>query len=365
MDINYNRLSTNIKNEIPKSIKRFITDDLKNYIVIVDGQIVKKDLDSDFNEIYVEDFSNALKEKKDLLDKYQELNNQRNEATKYNYNEANSGLLIHVPKNLDLLNTIHVFYVSTQQELVNNTIIILDENSSFKYFEYFTSENEGKFNFVSNTIVNENSKLEYSGISRLNEKTIGVFNRNSYVKQYGQVEYSNAEMNDANTVVDSYISLDEENAVGTVKTVAITSRNQEAKFTEYVEHNAKFTEGYIENYGVSNDDSVLVFEGVGKICKGMSKSIARQSNKGIVLGATARLDANPLLLIDEYDVVASHGAAIGKIDDEQLYYLMSRGLTLKNAERLIISGFLSPVLKKLTTDILKEEFVLSVENKTL
>lgn len=365
MNINYNRLSTNNENLIPKSIKRLITEDLKNYIILVDGHIVKRNLDTDFEKIYVEDFNNALVDKKALLDKYQELNNQRNEATKYNYSVANSGLLIHVPRNLEVLNTIHVFYVSTQKELINNTVIILDDNSSLKYFEYFTSENEGSFNFVSNTIINENSKLEYSGISRLNEKTIGVFNRNSYVKQYGQVEYSNAEMNEANTIVDSYISLDEENAIGIVKTVAITSKNQQAKFTEYVEHNAKFTEGYIENYGVSNDDSVLVFEGVGKICKGMSKSTARQSNKGIVLGATARLDANPLLLIDEYDVVASHGAAIGKIDDEQLYYLMSRGLTLKNAERLIISGFLSPVLKKLTTDILKEEFVLSVENKTL
>ena len=112
-------------------------------------------------------------------------------------------------------------------------------------------------------------------------------------------------------------------------------------------------------------DLATVFEGIGKINKNMKRSIARQSNKGIVLGINSRLDANPLLLIDEFDVIASHGAAIGKMDDEQLYYLMSRGLTLKNAERLIISGFLSPVLKKLSTDELKEDFVLTVENKTL
>jgi Fe-S cluster assembly protein SufD len=97
----------------------------------------------------------------------------------------------------------------------------------------------------------------------------------------------------------------------------------------------------------------------------MKRSVARQSNRGIVLGNKSRLDANPLLLIDEFDVVASHGAAIGKMDEEQLYYLMSRGLTLKNAERLIISGFLSPVLEKLTTDGLKEEFIVTVEEKTL
>ena len=79
----------------------------------------------------------------------------------------------------------------------------------------------------------------------------------------------------------------------------------------------------------------------------------------------SRLDANPLLLIDEYDVEASHGAAIGKIDEEQLYYLMSRGLTLKVAESLIISGFLSPVLNILSTDALKQDFIHKVETKTM
>ncbi len=108
----------------------------------------------------------------------------------------------------------------------------------------------------------------------------------------------------------------------------------------------------------------MVFEGIGKINKNMKRSIARQSNKGIVLGENSRLEANPLLLIDEYDVVASHGASIGKIDDEQLYYLMSRGLSLKVAERLIISGFLSPVLKVLSTNMLKEDFISTVETKT-
>lgn len=172
-------------------------------------------------------------------------------------------------------------------------------------------------------------------------------------------------MNDANTVSNTFIKLNDEYAVGTSKTVAITSKEQLAKFTQLVTHNAKLTEGYIENYGVSNDRSSLIFEGIGKINKGMNQSVARQSNKGIVLGDVSRLEANPLLLIDEYDVVASHGAAIGKIDDEQLYYLMSRGLTLKNAERLIINGFLSPVLKLLSSEELINDFVQSVENKTL
>ena len=97
----------------------------------------------------------------------------------------------------------------------------------------------------------------------------------------------------------------------------------------------------------------------------MKKSIAHQKNNGIILAKKAQLHANPLLLIDEFDVEASHGAAIGKIDDEQLYYLMSRGLTLQEAEKLIISGFLTPVLTLLDSDALKNNFIKKVESKIM
>jgi len=189
--------------------------------------------------------------------------------------------------------------------------------------------------------------------------------RNSYISRYGRSLYSIAEVNDSTTDSKTNIFLQEQYASATTKTIAITNKEQSAKFTQLVKHNAPDTEGIIENYGVSNNNSALVFEGIGKINKNMKRSIARQQNRGIVLGDNARLDANPLLLIDEYDVEASHGAAIGKIDEEQLYYLMSRGLTHKNAQRLIISGFLSPVTSLLSTKELIEDFFMSVENKTL
>jgi Fe-S cluster assembly protein SufD len=260
---------------------------------------------------------------------------------------------------------LHVFYIQEQGEWNNNTMIILEENSELKYFEYIINYGEASVNFVSNVFALENSNLKYSGISKLNEKAVSAVTRNAFVKRYATVEYSVAEINDSTMDSNTNILLQEEYASGTTKTVAITSKEQEAKFVQLVEHLAKDTEGYIENYGVANNNSTLVFEGIGKIHKDMKRSKAKQQNRGIVLGENSRLDANPLLLIDEFDVEAGHGAAIGKIDEEQLYYLMSRGITLKNAERLIISGFLSPVLENLSNDLLKENFILTVEEKTL
>lgn len=350
--------------EVPNKILNLLDGDLKNYIVLKDGHVIKKVLETEFEDIFVDSYENSLPEKINVFLDTEFCNLTEDEACNYNAENVNSGILINVPKNVVMTDPLHIFYIQENGELVNNVRIVLEPNSELKYFEYLYNEGEASINFVSNTIIQENARLNYAGVSRLNEKAMVSITRNAYVFRYGNISYSIAEINDSTTESKTNIYLQEEYAIGTTKTVAITNKSQESRFTQLVEHNAKETEGYIENYGVSNNTSVLVFEGVGKINKDMKRSIARQSNKGIVLGEKARLDANPLLLIDEYDVVASHGAAIGKIDDEQLYYLMSRGLSLKVAERLIISGFLSPVLRVLSTTALKEDFINSVEIKT-
>jgi len=353
-----------LNKEIPSEIKGFLTDELDNYIVIKDGHVIAEKLSEGMNDVTIESDIEVAEE----FNKYYESESVKSiDSDAYNYNleEATSRLLVRVKRNKVIEDTLHVFYVQENGEFNQNTMIILEENSEFKYFEYLINLGEASINYVSNVFALDNARITYSGLSKLNEKAMASMTRNAFVKRYGNVNYSIAEVNDATTDSKTNIILQEEYAAGTTKTVAITNKEQEASFIQLVEHKAKDTEGYIENYGVANNNSSLVFEGIGKIHKDMKRSTARQSNRGIVLGTNSRLDANPLLLIDEFDVEASHGAAIGKIDDEQLYYLMSRGLTLKNAERLIISGFLSPVLEKLSTDQLKEDFILTVENKTL
>jgi Fe-S cluster assembly protein SufD len=354
-----------VSSDIPGEISKFLTEDLINYLVIKDGFIIAKQLDKSFDKVVIKDIKKAINEKDLNITDNKFLFDLDDEAYQYNIEEINSGVVINVPKNLVFSDPLHIFYIQENSDLVNNTLIVLEANSEFKYFEYIYSSGEASINFVSNSIVKENAKLNYAGLSKLSEKSVASVIRNSYVNRYGNSLYSIAEVNDSLTDSKTNIFLQEKYASATTKTIAITNKEQSAKFTQLVEHNAPDTEGFIENYGVSNNNSVLVFEGIGKINKNMKRSIARQQNKGIVLGVNARLDANPLLLIDEYDVEASHGAAIGKIDEEQLYYLMSRGLTHKNAQRLIISGFLSPVISLMSTQELIDDFIGSVEFKTL
>ena len=347
-----------LNKNIPSEISKFFTDELTNYLVIKDGFIIVSNLTEDYKKLTIKNISENLSvfEENSFLLKYNDESFQKN---------INSGLLIDVPKNFISSSNLHIFYVQENSDLNNNTVIIINENSEFSYFEYLYNSGESKINFSSNSIVKENAKLTYVGISNFDKDTKLNLIRNSFISRYGRSLYSLAEVNDGITDSKTFMLLEDEYAYGSVKTVAISSDNQKIKIKQLIEHGAPNTEGYIENYGVANNSSALLFEGIGKIGKGMKRSIARQQNRGIVLGENARLDANPLLLIDEYDVEASHGAAIGKIDEEQLYYLMSRGLTKKDAERLIISGFLSPITELLKSDELINDFIISVEKKTL
>ncbi len=352
-----------IDDSIPENIQPLIDEDITQFLILKDGHIIGQSVDH-IEGVYIENFDEALSQKRDLIETLDNEHNNPADSYQYVKDNATSGLVIHVTKNTVVDDTLHVFVVQEEHDLVHNTIVVCDDNTELNYIEYYVNNNPASNNIVTQSFVGENARLSYTTVNQFDQKSVLNIIRNGRVKRYGELTYNIAEVSDALSDVTTNVQLIEPYAKSYVKTVAITNQQQEARFEQLVEHLAHHTEGYIENYGVSSDTSALVFEGIGKIHKHMKQSVARQQNRGIVLSRKARLDANPLLLIDEYDVIASHGAAIGKIDEEQLYYLMSRGLSKRNAERLIINGFLSPVLDALDSDALKSVFVNSVERKT-
>ena len=140
---------------------------------------------------------------------------------------------------------------------------------------------------------------------------------------------------------------------------------QKQNITINIEHLSLYRRTYCQPYGFQKDSAQLTFNGIGKINKGMNGSDAQQESRAMILSETARADANPILLIDEYDVKAGHAAGVGKIDEEQLYYLMSRGLTRRAAEILIIYGFLMPFIDDIRSGDnqtrIREERLLNVK----
>lgn len=117
----------------------------------------------------------------------------------------------------------------------------------------------------------------------------------------------------------------------------------------------------MSNYGICQDNSRLTFTGVSSIEKYAVKSNTRQEAKIIVFDQGADGKCSPVLKIDENDVIASHGATVGKLNDSHLFYLMSRGLSEEEAKRLITLGYLKPVVEYFSDEDLRKKILSCIE----
>ena len=127
----------------------------------------------------------------------------------------------------------------------------------------------------------------------------------------------------------------------------LASDDDQVYIDQHVYHQAKRTYSQIHNWLIANGDAKLNYVVNGTIEKGYEKSDCQQLNKGIILSDKGEIKVIPTLYIDEYDVKAGHGAAIGQIDENQLFYLKSRGLDEVQAKNLIISGYINPFITKI------------------
>ena len=125
---------------------------------------------------------------------------------------------------------------------------------------------------------------------------------------------------------------------------SLTKNNDKKEFDVSIFHNSKKTFCEINNYGVARDHSRLLFSGICKIENGAHESIAHQNSKIMVFDEESDAIAKPILKIDDNDIEASHAAVVGKISDDHLFYMTSRGLSVNEARELITYGYLKPIL---------------------
>lgn len=152
----------------------------------------------------------------------------------------------------------------------------------------------------------------------------------------------------------SYTFLNGENAQ--YHSVLKTISTKKEKYDMEIIHNAKHTESNIINHGVNVKDGSIIFNVTGTIPKGMKESTLNQFNR-ILTFNEEECKISPILLVDEEDVIANHSAYIGKFREEELFYLMSRGIHEKDATMLLTKGFLRSKLH------LEEELLEQYEKK--
>lgn len=143
--------------------------------------------------------------------------------------------------------------------------------------------------------------------------------------------------------IDLDVELLEEGAECNWHLSSMSTGDSKKEFNTSVRHMAAHTNASMNNYGIARDDSKIIFKGVSTIEKGSVKTITKQVAKIIVFDPNSDGVASPSLVIDDNDTSASHAAVVGRLNEQHLYYLQSRGISLSEAKRLIALGYLKPI----------------------
>ncbi|WP_070119478.1 Fe-S cluster assembly protein SufD [Bacillus marinisedimentorum] len=366
----------NSLDELPEKIKSLIdleeTD--RNLLVLRNNAPAFSSLSEELKNkgVIFTDMLTAAKEHGDLLKKHfmkDAVKVDEHRLTALHAALMNGGAFVYIPQGVELETPFQAVFWQDDAEaaLFNHVLLVAEDNSSVTYVENYISTGNGEASTVANliteAIVGENAKVSYGAVDTLGEGVTGYVNRRGRVGRDGKLEWALGQMNDGNTVSENLTYLIGDGSYGDAKTVTVGKASQKQNFTTNITHFGKNSEGYILKHAVVKDSATSVFNGIGKIEHGASGSNAEQESRVLMLSENARGDANPILLIDEDDVTAGHAASVGRVDPIQLYYLMSRGITKHEAERLVIHGFLAPVVKELPIETVKKQLVEVIERK--
>lgn len=280
----------------------------------------------------------------------------------------NGGVFVYVPKNVVIEAPLQTVFWQEDPEvaLFNHVLIVADDNSSLTYVENYVSNNheeETIANIVTEVFANNNTQVSFGAVDNFAEGTTTYINRRGVAQNDAVIDWALGQMNDGNTISENETHLVGNNASTNPKAVVVGRGKQTENFTTNTVHHGLNTQSHIFQHGVMTQKSTSIFNAVGDIKNGASGSYANQESRVLMLSGKARGDANPILLIDEDEVEAGHAASVGRVDDLQLYYLMSRGITRKQAERLIIHGFLAPVVSQLPIESIRKQLTAMIDRK--
>ena len=190
-------------------------------------------------------------------------------------------------------------------------------------------------------ILEENS---YLLLSLLLENEINDLNIMVTAKSGATIEGFIADFSKNNLNLNCVVDLIEEGASAYIKLASLSANKDDKEISISINHVVGKTYGRVDNYGVCKDLGKLLFAGTSHIFEKAIKSKTQQNAKIMVFDEASNAIAKPILKIDENDIEASHAAVVGKINDEHLFYLTSRGISEADAKQLITLGYLKPIL---------------------
>jgi Fe-S cluster assembly protein SufD len=288
------------------------------------------------------------------------------------------GYFLYVPKGVTIEAPFLAFINLTGQKseghgqaFMERLIIVAEETSEVSLMTVFSSSDTltGSANVTaqdgvtSNTGASTNStfanifvevhagagaKVNIVELSQFGQNVFAVSRTSTFVGRDGALDYTTASLGakQIKSVIETIMVA--RGGQSDIKGIVLGHGTEHVSYNTIQEHASPDTTSNINFRVALKDSAASIYQGIVKVDKIAQRTNAFQSNKNLLLGQEARADSIPRLEILADDVKCSHGATVGPVDKEQLFYLQSRGLSLKESEELIVTGFFAQVLNTIT-----------------
>jgi Fe-S cluster assembly protein SufD len=279
------------------------------------------------------------------------------------------GAFIKVPAGVVVDKPIIVLHWSEGEGLVTfpHTLVVADESSEITVVDRFGSPDVGGsghlVDAVVELVVGDNARLRYLSVQEHGPTTWQVALQRAHVGRDASLHSSAVALGGDYARLRSESLLEGDNAESDLMAVYFGDHTQMLDFRTLQDHDAPNTRSDLLFKGAVEDEAHSVYSGLIRLRPDARKAVANQTNRNLVLTEGAGADSIPNLEIEANDVKCSHASAVGPIDEEQLYYLESRGVRPEDAERLIVLGFFDDVLERLPVPTLVRALRRSVVEK--
>ncbi len=280
------------------------------------------------------------------------------------------GTFIYVPKNVKVKIPLQAYFRMNSKKggQFEHTLIIADENSELHYIEGCSAPQYDENSLHAGGVeiyVLKGARVKYSSIENWSKNTYNLNTKRAIVHENGIMEWVNGNLGSHTTMLYPCSILKGKNSKTDYTGIAYAGKGQYQDTGCKVYHLAENTSSSIISKGISVGGGTSSYRGLVKIKKGAKNSKSNVRCDGLMLDNKSKAITTPSMEIHENKVEASHEATIGKIGEEQLFYLMSRGIPEREATKLIVSGFINPIIKELPLEYaveLNKLIELEIEN---
>ncbi|WP_034337404.1 Fe-S cluster assembly protein SufB [Deinococcus misasensis] len=262
------------------------------------------------------------------------------------------GSFVYIPKGVKVDIPLQTYFRINAESAgqFERTLIICEEGAQAHYIEGCTAPSYSRDSFHSGVIeivVREGGRFRYSTIQNWSHNVYNLVTQRASVYKNAVMEWVDGNLGSKVTMKYPACYLLEEGARGEVLSIAMAGRGQHQDAGAKIVHFAANTSGTIVSKSISKDSGRSSYRGLVKIYEGAHGSKSNVECDALLLDEEARTDTYPYIEIQEKDASVGHEATVSKINDEQILYLQSRGLSEDEAAGLIVRGFIEPVAKEL------------------